>query len=130
MYLTCAKCGKSHLGEYRQGTTICYKCGKEMHYAKGCTVKTPSDDWQTKNQGSQLRSLEMMAVGPKEESDKKNILEPNVRIYAYTKGDVKGGSSKVVIGQLPVVKKIARVLFDSGAMHSFLSTMFVDCLDR
>ncbi|KAL5583045.1 hypothetical protein UlMin_015487 [Ulmus minor] len=78
----------------------------------------------------QLRSLETMAVGHKEETDRKNIPEPNSRIYAYKKGDAKAGGSKVVTGQLHVVNKIARVLFDSRATHSFISVMFVDCLDR
>ena len=48
-----------------------------------------------------------MAVGPKEETDKKNIPDPNARIYAYIKGEVEVGSSKVVTSQLPVVNKIA-----------------------
>ncbi|KAL5556076.1 hypothetical protein UlMin_038312 [Ulmus minor] len=69
-------------------------------------------------------------LGPKEESDRKNIPEPNARIYAYTKGDAEAGGSKVVAGQLPVINEIARVLFDSGATHSFISAMFVNCLDR
>ena len=90
------KCGKSHPGECRQGTTVCYKCGKEGYYARGCTVKTPSDDWQNTNQGSLLRSLEAMAVGLKEESDKKNVPEPNAKVYVYTKGDAEAESSKVV----------------------------------
>ena len=71
-----------------------------------------------------------MAVGPKEELDKKNILEPNARICAYTKSDAEAGGSKVVTGQFLVVNKIARVLFDSGATHSFISAVFVNCLDR
>ncbi|KAL5569387.1 hypothetical protein UlMin_025962 [Ulmus minor] len=68
--------------------------------------------------------------GNGEEINKKNIPEPNVKIYAYTKGDAEAGGSKVVTGQLLVVNKIARVLFDSGATHSFISAMFVDCLDK
>ena len=46
---TCAKCGKNHPGECRQGTTVCYKCGKEGHYAKGCMVKTVTDQKQNKS---------------------------------------------------------------------------------
>ena len=93
-------------------------------------VKTASDQRQNKNQETQLRALETMAVGSKEEIDRKNIPEPNARIYAYTKGNVDAGCSKVVTGQLYVVNKIARVLFDSRATHSFISIVFVDCLDR
>ncbi|KAL5547434.1 hypothetical protein UlMin_002665 [Ulmus minor] len=93
-------------------------------------VKISGDDRQNKTQETQLRAIEAVAVGPKEESDRKNIPEPNARLYAYTKGDAEAGGSKVVTGQLPVVNEIAHVLFDSGATHSFISAMFVNCLDR
>ena len=92
------KCGKNHLGECRQETTICYQCGKEGHYARGCMIKTASDDLQNKNQGSPLRLLEAMAVGPNDELNEMNVLEPNVKVYVCTKGDAEAGSSTVVIG--------------------------------
>ncbi|KAL5550484.1 hypothetical protein UlMin_000660 [Ulmus minor] len=71
-----------------------------------------------------------MAEGSNEEQDKKNVPESNARIYAYTKGDAEAGGSEVVTCQLYVVNKIAFVLFDSGATHSFIYTMFTDHLDR
>ena len=71
-----------------------------------------------------------MTEGPAEGQDIKNVPEPNARIYAYTKGDAEAGGSKVVTGQLPVANMVARVLYDSGATHSFISAMFADCLHR
>ena len=65
-----------------------------------------------------------------EGQDTKNVLDPNARIYAYTKGDAEAGGSKVVTGQLPVANMIARVLIDSGATHSFMSTVLANSLHR
>ncbi|KAL5548886.1 hypothetical protein UlMin_004117 [Ulmus minor] len=73
---------KEHLGNDVDRLRL--RCGKEGHYARGCTVKTSADDRQNKTQETQLRAIEA----------------------------------------------IARVLFDSGATHSFISAMFVNCLDR
>ena len=97
-YPTCGKCEKNHPGECRQGTTACYKCGNDGHYAKGCTTKATGDDGHNEKLKSQLRSLETMAVGPNVEPDKKNAPEPNVRSYVHTKDDVEAGSSKVATG--------------------------------
>ncbi|KAL5549498.1 hypothetical protein UlMin_004729 [Ulmus minor] len=129
-YPTCSKCGKNHLGECRLGTSVCYKCGKEGHFAKGCTARTPNDSRQNRNQGAQLKSLQVLTGGFTDDQDRKDVLEPNAKIYAYTKGDAEAGGSKVVTGQLPVANKIAHVLFDYGATHSFISAVFADCLGR
>jgi len=50
--------------------------------------------------------------GPTDIPEKKEIPEPNARIYAYMKDDAKAGTFKVVTGQL----KCANVLFDSGKL--------------
>ena len=71
-----------------------------------------------------------MTEEPAEGQDIKNVLESNARIYAYTKGDAEAGGSKVVTGQLLVANMIARVLIDSGATHSFMSTVFANSLHR
>ena len=70
-----------------------------------------------------------MTEGLADEQNRKDVLEPNARIYAYTKADVEAGGFKVVTCQLHVVNKTARVLFDFGATHSFISFIFADCLD-
>ncbi|KAL5583419.1 hypothetical protein UlMin_015861 [Ulmus minor] len=129
-YPTCGKCGKNHPGECRQGSTACYKCGKEGHFARKCTVKSTGDSQQNRNKEGQFRSLQTLTEGPAEEQDTKNVLEPNARVYAYTKGDAEAGGSKVITGQLLVAYVLARVLIDSGATHSFISTVFADSLHR
>ena len=97
---------------------------KEGHFAKKCTVKSTGDNQQNRNQEGQFRSLQTLTEGPAEGQDTKNVLEPNARIYAYTNGEA--GGSKFVTGQLLVANMIARVLIDSGATHSFISTVFAD----
>src|SRR5690606_33586555 len=74
--------------------------------------------------------LQALTKRPNDEQDKKNVPEPNARIYIHTKGEAEARGSKVVTGQLHVVNKLARVLFESRATHSFISTMFADCLGR
>ena len=56
--------------------------------------------------------------------------EPEARIYTYTKGDAEVRTSNVVTGQLSVANLTLRVLFDSGATHSFISTMHANRLDK
>ena len=129
-YPTCGKCGKNHPGECRQETSACYKCGKEGHFAKKCTVKSTGDYQQNRKQEGQCRSLQTLTERPAEGQDTKNVLDPNARIYAYTKGDAEAGGSKVVTGQLPVTNMIARVLIDSGVTHSFISMVFANSLHR
>ncbi|KAL5547129.1 hypothetical protein UlMin_006816 [Ulmus minor] len=97
-YPTCGKCGKNHQGECRQGTMACYKCGEEGHFAKKCTAKSTNEGQQNRSQEGQFRSLQTLTDGPAEGPDIKNVLEPNARIYAYTKGDAEAGGSKVVTG--------------------------------
>ncbi|KAL5569280.1 hypothetical protein UlMin_025855 [Ulmus minor] len=46
------------------------------------------------------------------------------------KGDTEAGGSKVVTSQLPIANMVARVLFDSGATHSFISAIFAVCLHK
>ncbi|KAL5559193.1 hypothetical protein UlMin_035404 [Ulmus minor] len=131
-YPTCKKCGKNHLGECTRGMLVCFVCGKEGHFARQCPTRNPTDDRNDGNrqQAAQLRAMLAEIEGPTEVPEKKIVPEPNGRIYAYSKDDAEAGTSKVVTGQLTVANKYAKVLFDSGATHSFASTVFADCVGR
>ena len=86
---------------------VCYKRGKEGYFGRGCTAKTPNDNWHNRNVGAQLRSLQALTEWSNDEQDRKNVPKSNVRIYAYTKGDAEVRGSKVVTDRLPIVNKLA-----------------------
>jgi hypothetical protein len=46
------------------------------------------------------------------------------RVYALVLEEPKGGS-EVVVGTAPILKFEASILFDLGAIHSFISIVFV-----
>ena len=53
----------------------------------------------------------------------------NTRVIAFTKKEGTG-TSNVGTGQTLVNFRTARVLFDTNATHSFISTSFTGTLDR
>ena len=88
------------------------------------------DNQQNINQEGQFRSLQTLTEGPAEGQDIKKVLQPNARIYAYTKGDAEAGGSKVVTGQLPVANMVARVLFEFWSYAFLHISNIADSLHR
>lgn len=85
----CVKCGKKHPGECRQGSNICYICGKEGHYARNCYSNKQNQQGPQRQQGNQLHNMQTMIDGPQ---ISQGCLEapsaPNAHILAYTRSDV------------------------------------------
>ncbi|XP_062102975.1 uncharacterized protein LOC133813966 [Humulus lupulus] len=100
----CQKCGKNHLGECRETTKGCYKCGKDDHFIKNCPL------W--KNQ-------------PKNEEPQKT----NARIFAISHTDAEA-SNPVVSSEISIVSIPTYALIDSGATHSFASMTYAKRLGR
>ncbi|GMN26515.1 hypothetical protein TIFTF001_040877 [Ficus carica] len=69
----------------------------------------------------QLHAVQAKIEGPSITPVCYEAPEPQVRIYAYTKGDAEAGTSHVVTGQISIPTYDAIVLFDSGVTHSFIS---------
>ncbi|XP_062005975.1 uncharacterized protein LOC133723167 [Rosa rugosa] len=101
---TCYNCGET--GHISSGCTKpkkrkCFKCGLEGHFARECTRLEGG------GQGNQQRLLPPAPA----------------RIFAI--GQIGTG----VEGTLSVYNYLPRVLFDTGASHSFISSSVVDVLD-
>ncbi|KAL5555230.1 hypothetical protein UlMin_037466 [Ulmus minor] len=129
----CQKCGKTHQGECRAGNpNMCYKCGKEGHYAKFCPNPPSYGNVppQNKSQVPKAYALQAHIEGPPISQGRLEAPEPEAKIFAYTKGDVDVGTSNVVTGQLYVANLSLHVLFDSGATHSFASSVCASRMNR
>ncbi|KAL5554469.1 hypothetical protein UlMin_041870 [Ulmus minor] len=129
----CQKCGRNHQGECRAGNpNMCYKCGKEGHYAKFCPNPPSQGNVppQNKSQAPKAYALQAQIKGPPFIQGRLEAPEPEAKIFAYTKGDVDAGTSNVVTGQLSVANLSLHVLFDSGATHSFVSSVCASRMNR
>ncbi|XP_060974152.1 uncharacterized protein LOC133039308 [Cannabis sativa] len=98
----CPKCTKRHLDECR--AKACYKCGKEGHIKRNCPL------WGQ--------------TGNKAEPKKDDKYVPT-RVFSITQAEAEASPS-VVSGQIPMANTTCKVLFDSGATHSFIASTIVN----
>ncbi|KAL5540899.1 hypothetical protein UlMin_043291 [Ulmus minor] len=85
---------------------------------------------QNKSQVPKAYALQAHIEGPPISQGRLEAPEPEAKIFAYTKGDVDAGTSNVVTGQLSVANLSLHVLFDSGATHSFVSSVCAGRMNR
>ena len=87
----CPKCGRNHYGECKQGTNICFRCGKSGHFARNCTTPRNVEDPESQEQPL-LNMVQSKPMDPTSSQGKAVASEPPLRIYSYTKGGQEAGN--------------------------------------
>ena len=111
----------------RPGVT-CFKCGQPGHYSNMCPQqKLPPPPPRPNTNQAMVR-----APPPKAFNTNNRPVGKAVRVN-HVKVDKAEEAPDVVLGTLPVNSIPAKVLFDTGASHSFVSQLFAEmhesCLD-
>ncbi|KAL5579180.1 hypothetical protein UlMin_011622 [Ulmus minor] len=111
---------------------MCYRCGKEEHYAKHCPNPPNYGNVppQSKGQAPKAYAMQAQIEGLPTVQGRLKAPGPEAKIFAYTKGDVEAGTSNVVTCQLSVANLTLHVLFDFGATHSFVSSVCASKINR
>nr|GEZ93668.1 hypothetical protein [Tanacetum cinerariifolium] len=100
-YPVCTTYGRRHLGECHRAAGTCFKCGQAGHLQKDCKKNT--------------------TVSTSGQADKKPGV--SVRVFAITE-DHATKTSGTITGTLFIYGHAVFVLFDTGATHSVISSVF------
>nr|GFA96119.1 putative reverse transcriptase domain-containing protein [Tanacetum cinerariifolium] len=104
-YPVCTTCGRRHPGECRRAAGTCFKCGQTGHLQKDCKKNTTAST-------SGRANKKPGALGC---------------VFAITE-DHATKTSGTITGTLFIYGHAVFVLFDTGATHSVISSVFASCV--
>ncbi|WRX23329.1 zinc finger protein [Theobroma cacao] len=145
---SCDTCGRQHSGRCFLTTKTCYGCGQPGHIRRDCPMAHQSPD-STRGSTQPASSAPSVAVSsgrevsgsrgrgagtssqgrPSGSGHQSSIGRGQARVFALTQQEAQT-SNVVVSSILSVCNMNARVLFDPGATHSFISPCFASRLGR
>ncbi|KAI3798800.1 hypothetical protein L1987_34079 [Smallanthus sonchifolius] len=123
---TCKKRGKQHRGECLAGSIMYYKCGKALHYSRECWGNTKCQNGGLfRHVTKDCRKTGQSGAGNEKEQEQPKA---RTRAYALTEEEARGNPD-IVLGTFLVNDEHVAILFDSGAIKSFISNTFSRKLD-
>ncbi|KAI3672993.1 hypothetical protein L6452_39099 [Arctium lappa] len=136
----CSRCNRVHKGECLIKPRVCYRCGRPGHQSQDCKVerrerlcficKSPNHiQANCPQQKNEYASGQGGNRNGKWEEKRSEASKPKGRVFQMTTTEAEE-TPDVVTGTFLVNSVHARVLFDSGANRSFVSTAFCDYLHR
>ncbi|EOY03078.1 Retrotransposon protein, putative [Theobroma cacao] len=145
---SCDTCGRRHSGWCFLTTRTCYGCGQLGHIRRDCLMAHQSPDSAcgstqpasstpsvAVSSGREVSGSRGRGAGtssqdrPSRSRHQSSVGRGQVRVFTLTQQEAQT-SNAVVSGILSVCNMNARVLFDPGATHSFISPCFASRLGR
>ncbi|XP_073025108.1 uncharacterized protein [Primulina eburnea] len=128
----CDHCGGKYSSNQCVGVQgVCNNCGRPGHFARVCPSKTgKSAQAGSGAQNNRIPATSHSSHQPSRPSHQSRGQggqqnQSSVHVFALTEDEAQAALGTVITGNCTLCGFIARVLFDTGASHSFVSHAFV-----